>query len=95
MTDQPGRVQSAWSGCCAHPAHEHDQHGCIVDVSTDRRVYERCHGLRAEGRLPLLCRLRHRWRVRRTESIRYGVLVTERCRRCDTERTTSRVVHLV
>jgi hypothetical protein len=29
--------------CCEHPAADHDQHGCTVDVSTNRRVYERCH----------------------------------------------------
>lgn len=33
----------------------------------------------------------HRWgNVVRTESIRYGVLVTRKCRRCAAERTTSR-----
>ena len=44
----------AWPGCCEHVWNDHDQHGCTVDVSTVSRTYERCHGVRAEGRTPSL-----------------------------------------
>lgn len=39
------RSEAALLACCEHPPSEHDQHGCTVDVSTNRRCYERCHGL--------------------------------------------------
>ena len=32
-----------WPGCCRHLVMDHDQHGCTIDVSTDRRCYYRCH----------------------------------------------------
>lgn len=32
-----------WQGCCRHAEAEHDQHGCTVDISSDSRVYYRCH----------------------------------------------------
>lgn len=31
------------AACCAHAVSEHDQHGCTVDVSENRRAYIRCH----------------------------------------------------
>lgn len=38
-----------------------------------------------------LCRVGwHRWRTTRAESIRYGVLVTQRCLRCPATRCQSR-----
>lgn len=34
------------SGCsCGHAPAEHDEHGCLVDVSSNRRAYRRCHQL--------------------------------------------------
>lgn len=39
-----------------------------------------------------LCKLGwHQWRVSRTESIRYGIIVTYRCSRCPAQRTESKI----
>lgn len=42
-------------------------------------------------RMRLMCMLGwHRWTVTRTESIRYGVLVTRSCTRCPARRAEAR-----
>lgn len=87
MTELAGRRQ-VFGFCGVRPAHQPHESGVL---SCQGVPPEEMTGRSRSSRRPVACVvLGHRWHVTRTESIRYGVLVTSACHRCPAERTVSR-----